>query len=83
VEYIAACSTSCESIWIQKFLTYLFDLEMEATMIISNNQSCIKMKEDLVFHDNMKHIDIWYHYIHDMVQKEMQSSNMLAQMISF
>jgi hypothetical protein len=27
------------------------------------------MTENRVFHDKMKHIEIWYHYIHDMVQK--------------
>jgi hypothetical protein len=36
-EYIATCSTSCESIWLQKSLTGLFDLEMEATMILCDN----------------------------------------------
>jgi hypothetical protein len=33
-EYIAACSASCEAIWIRKLLTGLFDLEMEATVIL-------------------------------------------------
>jgi hypothetical protein len=33
VEYIAACSTSYEDIWIRKLLTGLFDLEMRATAI--------------------------------------------------
>jgi hypothetical protein len=42
-EYIAACSTSCEAIWLRKLLTGLFDLEMEATVILCDNQSCIKM----------------------------------------
>jgi hypothetical protein len=69
VEYIAACSTSCESIWLQNLLAGLFDLEMEATMILCDNQSCIKMTENHVFHDKSKHIEIWYHYIHDMVQR--------------
>jgi hypothetical protein len=27
------------------------------------------MMENLVFHDKSKHIEIWYHYIHDMVQR--------------
>jgi hypothetical protein len=66
-EYIAACSASCEAIWLQKLLTALFDLEMEATMILCDNQSCIKMTENHVFHDKSKHIEIRYHYIHDMV----------------
>jgi hypothetical protein len=45
VEYIIACSASCESIWLRKLLTGLFDLEMEATVILCDNQSCIKMIE--------------------------------------
>jgi hypothetical protein len=51
-KYIVACSSSCESIWLRKLLTGLFDLEMEATMILCDNQSCIKMTENHVFHDN-------------------------------
>jgi hypothetical protein len=66
-EHIVACSTSCEAIWLQTLLTGLFDLEMEATTIIRDNQSCIKMTENPVFHDRSKHIEIRYHYIHDMV----------------
>jgi hypothetical protein len=69
VEYIAACSASCEAIWLQKLLTGLFDLEMEATVILCDNQSYIKMMENPVFHDKSKHIEIQYHYIRDMVQR--------------
>ena len=68
-EYIVACSSSCEAIWIQELLTDLFDLEMEATVILCDNQSCIKMMENPMFHDKSKHIEIQYHYIHDMVQR--------------
>jgi hypothetical protein len=60
-EYIAESSASCEAIWIRKLLTGMFDLEMEATMILCDNQSCIKMIEDPMFHDKMKHIEIRYH----------------------
>jgi hypothetical protein len=38
-------------------------------MILCDNQSCIKMTENLVFHDRSKHIEICYHYICDMVQR--------------
>jgi hypothetical protein len=61
-EYIAVCSASCEAIWLRKLLTCLFDLEMEATLILCDNQSCIKMTENPVFH-------VRYHYIRDMVQR--------------
>jgi hypothetical protein len=57
-EYIVACSANYEAIWIRKFLTSLFDLDMEETMILCDNQSCIKMEENPVFHDKSKHIEI-------------------------
>jgi hypothetical protein len=63
------CSAICEAIWLQKLFTGLFDLEMEATTILCDNQSCINMTENPVFHDNSKHIEIRYHYICDMVQR--------------
>jgi hypothetical protein len=50
-------------------LTDLFDLEMEATMILCDNQSCIKMVENHVFHDESKHIEIRYYFIRDMMQR--------------
>ena len=42
---------------------------MDATDIYCDNESCIKLKENLMLHDNSKHIDIKYHYIWDMVQR--------------
>jgi hypothetical protein len=68
-EYIVACSASCEAIWLRKLLTDLFDLDMRATLILCDNQSCINMTENPVFHDRSKHIEIRYHYICDMVQR--------------
>jgi hypothetical protein len=68
VEYTVACSINFEAIWIQKLLKGLFDLEMEATVILCDNHSCIKMTENPMFHDNSKQIEICYHYIPDMVQ---------------
>jgi hypothetical protein len=68
-EYISTCSASCEAIWLQKLLTGLFDLEMRETAILCDNQSCIKMTENPVFHDMSKHIEIRYHFIRDMVQR--------------
>jgi hypothetical protein len=36
-EYIVACSASCEAVWLQMLLTDLFDLEMQATVILCDN----------------------------------------------
>jgi hypothetical protein len=35
-----------------------------------DNQSCIKMTKNLVFHDRSTHIDMKYHYIRDLVQRK-------------
>ena len=50
-------------------LSRLFDLQLEATWIYCDNQSCIKLSENPVFHDKSKHIEIKYQYIRDMVEK--------------
>ena len=57
-EYIAACSASCEAIWLRKLMSRLFNLELDTTVILCDNQSCIKMTENPVFHDRSKHIEI-------------------------
>ena len=39
-EYIAACSASCEAIWLWKLMLGLFNLELDTTVILCDNQSC-------------------------------------------
>ena len=66
-EYVAACSSSCEVVWLRKLLSNLFDLQLDATFIYCDNQSSVKLSKNLMFHDKSKHIEIKYHYIRDMV----------------
>ena len=33
-EYIAACYASCESIWLRKLMSSLFDMELDTIMIL-------------------------------------------------
>jgi hypothetical protein len=66
---VAACAASREAIWLRKLLSRLFGLELEATCIWRDNQSCMKLSENPVFHDRSKHIEIRYYYIKDMVQR--------------
>ena len=45
----------------------IFDLHLDATCIYRDNQSCVKLSENPIFHDKSKHIKIKYHYIKDML----------------
>jgi hypothetical protein len=55
-------------VWLIKLLSDLFNAELEPTVIHCDNQSGIKLSENLVFHDRSKHIEMRYHYVRDMVQ---------------
>jgi hypothetical protein len=68
-EYMAANLAACEALWLRKLLLGLFKQELEATVIHCDNQSCIKLYRNPVFHDRSKHIDIRYHFIRDCVQR--------------
>jgi hypothetical protein len=59
-----------EAVWLCKLLTNLFDHEMDPTIIHCDNQSCVKLAQNPMFHDRSKNIEIKYHYIRDMVQRK-------------
>ena len=42
-EYVTACSASCEAIWPRKLLFDLFDIQLDATCIYCDNDSCVKL----------------------------------------
>jgi hypothetical protein len=69
-EYISLSVEFHEVVWFRKLLTDLFDHEMDPTTIHCDNQSCVKLCENPMFHDRSKHIEIKYHYIIDMVQRK-------------
>jgi hypothetical protein len=68
-EYMAASQATCEALWLRKLLVDLFDQELRPTVIYCDNQSCIQLSENPVFHDRSKHIEIRYHFIRDYVQR--------------
>jgi hypothetical protein len=54
---------------LRKLLSGLFQEKLETTVIYYDNQRCLKLTENPVFHDRSKHIEIKYHFIRDLVQK--------------
>jgi hypothetical protein len=72
-EYIVVSAASREAVWLRKLLLDLFSVELEPTVIHYDDQSCIKLSENPVFHDRSKHIEMRYHYARDMMQKNILS----------
>jgi hypothetical protein len=68
-EYMAASQAACEAIWMRKILVGLFGSHLDPTVIYCDNQSCIKLSINPVFHDRSKHIDIRYHHLRDCVHQ--------------
>jgi hypothetical protein len=68
-KYMDVSQASFETLWLCKLLVGLVGVQLRPTLIYCDNQSCIKISENPVFHDRSKHIDIHYHFIHDYVQR--------------
>ena len=60
---------ACEALWLRKLRLGLFKQELDAIVIHYDNQSCINLSKNPMFHDRRKHIDIRYHFIRDCVQR--------------
>ena len=54
---------------MRNILVSLFGSQMDPTVIHCDNQICIKLSINLVFHDRSKHIYIWYHHLKYCVQR--------------
>lgn len=65
---MVACEVGKEVVWLRKLLTDFFEKSLDLTMINCDNQSCIKMSGDLVFHSRTKHINSKFHFIRNLVQ---------------
>jgi hypothetical protein len=67
VEYMVASQAVCEAIWMRKILVGLFGSHLDPTVIHCDNQSCIKLSINHVFHGRSKYIDIQLHHLRDCV----------------
>ena len=68
-EFMALCQASCEAIWVMNLLKILHvDVPLPMT-IFEDNQPCIAICEEPRKHRRMKHIDIQYFFLRDLVQQ--------------
>ena len=64
-----ASKDACEDIWMRNILVGLFGSQMDPSMIHCDNQSCIKLLINPMFHDRSKHIHIRYHHLRYCVER--------------
>ena len=67
-EYIALAHATKEGCWLRTFLSEIQNCQEESMGIDCNNQGAIALSKDNKFHQQMKHIDVRYHYIHAAVE---------------
>jgi hypothetical protein len=68
-EYIVVFDVCTKVVWLCMLVSGLSDQVMDSTMIYCDDQSCVKLSENLMFHDRSKHIEIEYYFLHNRVQR--------------
>ena len=69
-KYIALSVAFHEAVWLLNILEDLFGHVLDSVVIHCDNQSCVNILENPMFHEKSKHIEIKYHYFRDMVQRK-------------
>lgn len=70
-EYIAASDAAAEAIWLRNFLKEVNSTVNGTTHLYVDNQSAIKLVENVEPHKRTKHIDVKYHFIRELVNEKM------------
>ena len=66
-EYMAAAAAAQEAVWLRALLDQLGFPQKQPTVIFEDNQSCIAMSGNPVFHKRTKHIELRHHFIRERV----------------
>ena len=69
-EYKALCSDTCKAIWLRRILEDVGEGQQEPIVIRCDNQSTIKLGNNLVCHASSKHIYTQYHFVREKVQSK-------------
>jgi hypothetical protein len=69
-EYIAACDSSREVIWLRRLLHELGIKQTNPTPLLCDNESAISLTRNPESHKRSKHIDVRYHFIREQISKK-------------
>lgn len=68
-EYVGATHAAKEALWLRSLITQVFEQNIPATNVFSDNQSAIALAKDHQYHARTKHIDIRYHFIRWIIEE--------------
>ncbi|MCO5568844.1 hypothetical protein L7F22_022545 [Adiantum nelumboides] len=66
-EYKAACFASCEALWLRRLLGDMGAVQEQPTMLLCDNQSCMAIARNPMFHVRTKHIEVQYHFVRELI----------------
>ncbi|MCO5603060.1 hypothetical protein L7F22_057204 [Adiantum nelumboides] len=66
-EYKAVCFASCEALWLRRHLGDMGAVQEQPTMLLCDNQSCMAIARNPVFHVRTKHIEVQYHFVRELI----------------
>ena len=69
MEYIALCQASKEFVWMTDDFLGGLDMSVQGPEVINaDNQWSIALARNTVSHNRSKHMDIRYHFVHDLIR---------------
>ncbi|KAG8480861.1 hypothetical protein CXB51_025485 [Gossypium anomalum] len=67
-EYMAITEACKEAIWLKGLFSELNE-DLQINIVFCDSQSAIFLTKDQMFHERTKHIDVWYHFVHDIIAR--------------
>ncbi|BBN70200.1 hypothetical protein Prudu_1446S000600 [Prunus dulcis] len=67
-EFIAATSCACQVVWLRRIFEMLGKKQDRPTIVHYDSSSAIKLAKNPVMHGCSKHIDIRFHFLHELIK---------------
>lgn len=68
-KYVAVVHAAKEALWLHSQISSLFGIDIPTATLFSNNQSAIALTKEHQYHARTKHINIWFHFLHWIVEE--------------
>lgn len=70
-EYIAAHDGACDAVWMRRLFGDMNCQQLRKTPLFCDNEAAIDIVKSTHFHQRTKHIDIKFHFVKDLYQRNL------------